>query len=520
MNDDRSARSCSASSPSSPTTTIATGSRPSSGATRTTCSSRRSRSSRTSSRTCADRPHCAPMRAAPAARCSGSTATRGSARRSTPVRASARRRVCPALTVARRRRAVARCDWRSVFAGARSDRSTTGCASADAVRSTRFQRAPRRPRRARLAAPSVACRRRAQVDRSCDRAPGRDRPPDGPHRGPSATSCVFSLISALDRPATARSTLPLDLLAQLHAALAAVRRRARRRRTPIAASSASSSSVRERARGAAGGACGALRRRRRRGAAARGAGAAAARRLGDRLACGGAARAARLGCARAASWRRVSLEHRASPRSASSARVAAVGSGRDPAQRRRASASLHLGGVGVAVGRVARPARARPTSASARGIVGVDLVQRRRRARAPAGARGRSATPPRRAAGRRAAGRRRRRARRGPTAGPAGSPRACSGDEVGGGAEHGADLGDVGVLGRLGDAEVGELDLPAVAAAQQVAGLDVAVHDAVAVRVVEPAAGLRRGSTTASARVEPARARAGSPRSSARRRTP
>ena len=32
------------------------------------------------------------------------------------------------------------------------------------------------------------------------------------------------------------------------------------------------------------------------------------------------------------------------------------------------------------------------------------------------------------------------------------------GREVGGGAEHRADLGDARLLGRLGDAEVGELD--------------------------------------------------------------
>jgi hypothetical protein len=75
-------------------------------------------------------------------------------------------------------------------------------------------------------------------------------------------------------------------------------------------------------------------------------------------------------------------------------------------------------------------------------------------------------------------------------AGPAGSPRACSGASRRR-AEHGADLGDVGLLGRLGDPEVGELDLPAVAAAEQVPGLDVPVHDAVAVRVREPAARLR-----------------------------
>ena len=59
--------------------------------------------------------------------------------------------------------------------------------------------------------------------------------------------------------------------------------------------------------------------------------------------------------------------------------------------------------------------------------------------------------------------------------------------EVGGRAEHRADLGDARLLGRLGDAEVGELD-DAVDPAQQVARLDVAVDDALAVGVVEPGA--------------------------------
>ncbi len=63
------------------------------------------------------------------------------------------------------------------------------------------------------------------------------------------------------------------------------------------------------------------------------------------------------------------------------------------------------------------------------------------------------------------------------------------GRQVGRGAEHRADLRDVRLLGGLGDAEVGELD-HAVGVDEQVAGLDVAVHDAVAMRVVEPAAGL------------------------------
>ena len=60
--------------------------------------------------------------------------------------------------------------------------------------------------------------------------------------------------------------------------------------------------------------------------------------------------------------------------------------------------------------------------------------------------------------------------------------------QVRGGAEHRAGLRDRGAVGRLRDAEVGQLDL-ALLGAQQVAGLHVAVHDAVAVRVVQPPAG-------------------------------
>ena len=63
-------------------------------------------------------------------------------------------------------------------------------------------------------------------------------------------------------------------------------------------------------------------------------------------------------------------------------------------------------------------------------------------------------------------------------AGPASAPVACSGEEVGGGAEHGAHLGDAGVLRRLGDAEVGELDRARVGRHEEVAGLHVAVDDA------------------------------------------
>ena len=63
------------------------------------------------------------------------------------------------------------------------------------------------------------------------------------------------------------------------------------------------------------------------------------------------------------------------------------------------------------------------------------------------------------------------------------------GREVGGGAEHRPDLGDARLVDRAGDPEVGELDDVGVGD-EQVAGLDVAVHDAVAMRVVEAAAGL------------------------------
>jgi hypothetical protein len=63
------------------------------------------------------------------------------------------------------------------------------------------------------------------------------------------------------------------------------------------------------------------------------------------------------------------------------------------------------------------------------------------------------------------------------------------GREVGGRAEHRPDLRDARLLGRLGDAEVRELDL-AFARAQQVARLDVAVHHAVTMRVVQALARL------------------------------
>ena len=56
----------------------------------------------------------------------------------------------------------------------------------------------------------------------------------------------------------------------------------------------------------------------------------------------------------------------------------------------------------------------------------------------------------------------------------------------------------------------------AVVGAQQVARLDVAVHDAVAVGVVEARAGLRRRSSSASSDGEPALARAGSRRPTGR----
>ena len=64
------------------------------------------------------------------------------------------------------------------------------------------------------------------------------------------------------------------------------------------------------------------------------------------------------------------------------------------------------------------------------------------------------------------------------------------GREVGRRAEHRADLGDARLLGRLGDAEVGELRDAHLLGDEQVARLHVAVHHAGAVRVVEPVAGV------------------------------
>ncbi|GBD46670.1 hypothetical protein HRbin41_01500 [bacterium HR41] len=62
--------------------------------------------------------------------------------------------------------------------------------------------------------------------------------------------------------------------------------------------------------------------------------------------------------------------------------------------------------------------------------------------------------------------------------------------EVGGGAEHRPDLRDAGLLGGLGDAEVGELGDAGGTRHKQVRGLDVAMDDPGAVRVVERKAGV------------------------------
>ena len=63
------------------------------------------------------------------------------------------------------------------------------------------------------------------------------------------------------------------------------------------------------------------------------------------------------------------------------------------------------------------------------------------------------------------------------------------GREVRRGPEHRAHLGDARLIGGAGDPEVGELDHVGVRD-EQVARLDVAVHDAVPMRVIESAAGL------------------------------
>uniref|UniRef100_A0A6J6A2L4 Unannotated protein n=1 Tax=freshwater metagenome TaxID=449393 RepID=A0A6J6A2L4_9ZZZZ len=77
------------------------------------------------------------------------------------------------------------------------------------------------------------------------------------------------------------------------------------------------------------------------------------------------------------------------------------------------------------------------------------------------------------------------------------------GGEVGGRAEHRADLRDRGLFAKgLGDSEVCELD-DAVARAQQVPRLDVAVDHAAAVGVVEPAACLREDSNRLGDREHP-----------------
>src|SRR5882672_11471291 len=57
------------------------------------------------------------------------------------------------------------------------------------------------------------------------------------------------------------------------------------------------------------------------------------------------------------------------------------------------------------------------------------------------------------------------------------------GADVGGRAEEVAAAGDRAIVAALGQAEVGELDAAALALEDQVAGLHVAVHDALGVRV-------------------------------------
>ena len=71
------------------------------------------------------------------------------------------------------------------------------------------------------------------------------------------------------------------------------------------------------------------------------------------------------------------------------------------------------------------------------------------------------------------------------------SPAACSGDEVGRGAEHGPVLREPRQLGRARDAEVGDLE-DVVFADEEIRGLHVAVDEPGVVRVLQPGARLER----------------------------
>ncbi len=178
--------------------------------------------------------------------------------------------------------------------------------------------------------------------------------------------------------------------------------------------------------------------------------------------------------------------------------AARSGGGCAPARRRARRRTRRRVGQRSS-GRLAIPARARGSSAGG-GSVGLSWLAAAARPRCAGAAWAAKCSAAERALGRRAARRRRPRARSGRWPRSPARPSACSGDDVGGRAEHLPRVADRVLAAPAGRSRSRRRGA-SLAVEQQVGGLDVAVDHPAAVGVVERRGGLAGSSSAPRSRV-------------------